>query len=303
MQRLRILEPHILSKATMSIHINQFMEYTSKFLDYLKNERHLSENTQRAYKADLIQCLQYWQELEIQEQKQLDFLYLLKEFTKILFNIEIDHTSIARKISCLNSFKKFLKKHGINISIKLKRPFVKVKKPEALPVNNIFYLLDQVLDDDLPTRRPLRDKAVLELLYATGVRVSELVQIEIGNINFSNKSIIIRNKKRKERVVFFGSKALNRLHAYISLERPKIIDKNERLFVNYKNSSLTTRSIQRICAMFRQFLIDKGHLTPCMLRNSFATHMLHQGADLNTVQELLGHKILASTERYKTNNI
>jgi integrase/recombinase XerC len=276
----------------------EFLIKKEEFLSYLAYQKKASEHTQRAYKADLEQCSVFWEALEQQERKEIRIEEAFKRFASMLFTLSIDQSSIARKISCLNSYKRFLHTQGIQLRVRLKRPRIPLIKPITLKVHDVFHLMDTLDTDALPTKYPFRDKAVLELLYATGMRCSELVALEIQAIDFSNRSIIIRSKRKKERVVFFGVKALARIQEYLAHERPEVKSPHERLFLNYRTTPLTTRSIQRICAMFRSFFENKKMLTPHILRHSFAAHLLSNGADVDTVQELLGHKTRASTERY-----
>jgi integrase/recombinase XerC len=276
----------------------QFNNKKEEFLSYLANERKASEHTQRAYKADLEQCSTFWATIEDQEKHEVRIEDAFKRFIKSLFAHSVDPSSIARKISCLNSYKRFLHTQGITLKVHLKRPYIPLKTPQTLPLTEIFHLMDSIEQEALATKYPLRDKAIIELLYATGIRCSELVALELQAIDFTNRSIIIRHKKKKERVVFFGAQALERIKAYIAHERPEIKSAHERLFLNYRNTPLTVRSVQRVCAMFRECLVHKHFLTPHVLRHSFASHLLSNGADIDTVQELLGHKTRASTERY-----
>lgn len=280
---------------------SEFELYTKKFLHYLQQEKQRSSNTHRAYTGDLNQFLLFWQELDKKSSSESAETALSIAIEKFLYSLNqspLDRSSLARKISCFNSFKKYLKKQQIMLDIVLKRPVILLKSPEILSMHQITYLLDQISDDALPTKRPLRDKAILELLYATGVRVSELVRIELTHVNFSQRSIIIRNKRSKERIVFFGTPAYNRLQYYFKHERSEPTNQHEALFLNCRNEPLTTRSVQRICAMFQKFL-NNDQLTPCSLRHSFANHLLSQGAEITVVQDLLGHKTVISTQRYK----
>ena len=144
----------------------------------------------------------------------------------------------------------------------------------------------------------LNNKAIFETFYATGIRCSELINITLGDIDFKHKTMRISGKGRKERIVLFGNKAKNKIEQYVKTERNGSDSPETTLFLNYRGNKLTTRSVQRVFAMFRQFLkIDKP-ITPHKIRHSFATHLLNQGVDLRVVQELLGHKTLASTEKY-----
>jgi len=228
----------------------------------------------------------------------LAFRQIIERYLVSLFYQKLDKNSIARKFSCFNSFERFLKTRGIKLDLQLTRPHLDKKLPIFLSVDEIIHLLDSVKDHELPTRSPLRDKAIFELMYATGVRCSELVHIRVNDIDMNNKTIRILGKGRKERVALFGQKAKDRLLAYLSSERPPIKGSDEPLFLNHSDEQLTSRSVQRIIAMFRPFLKVDRHITPHKLRHSFATHLLNQGTDLRVIQELLGHKSIASTEKY-----
>lgn len=276
---------------------DEFIHKKEQFLEFLTHERRASVHTRRSYLTDLEQLGQFWYTQEKQDQCQKQFEEILSQFVASLFH-EIHTSSVARKISCLNSFKKFLIKQGIIVNQKLKRPFVKPKEPITLPIEHILSMMDSTMLHDLPTKLPLRDRAIIELLYATGMRCSELVNIELSVIAFDSRTIVVRSKNQKERVVVFGTKALERIKDYLKFERSEPQSPHERLFLNYRSKPLTVRSVQRICAMFRQCFEHKQLITPYVLRHSFATHLLKNGADIETVQELLGHKTRASTERY-----
>lgn len=280
------------------MNIKEFQEKKNKFLIFLEKNKNLSKNTLKSYNADLELIINFWSEKENQEKKKIYFEKLILDYVNLLFNSQINSSSIARKISCFNSFKKFLKVEGINLDIKFNRPFVNIKKPEILNFDEIINLMNSINNIDLPTSYPLRDIAILELFYATGITCSELVEIELNNIDLKNQTIIIRNRSKKERIVIFGNNALKKIVEYLKKERIAPINNNEKLFLNYKNEPISVRSIQRICNMFEQFISKKKNLTPAILRNSFANHMLKNGAEINTMQELLGHKTRISTERY-----
>jgi len=276
----------------------EFKAKKEEFITHLKVEKNLSPNTLRAYTSDLTQFINFWEDLTPKEKKVLAIRQIIERFLVSLFYKKIDKSSIARKFSCFKSFEKFLQTFGIDLSLKLQRPRLDKKLPIYLSIDEIFYLLDQVADEELPSRRPVRDKAIFELLYATGIRCSELVNIRFKDLDMTNKTIRIFGKGRKERIVLFGNKAHERLDAYLHHERPYPQSPTEHLFLNYRGTALTSRSIQRIVHMFRTFLKIDRHITPHKIRHSFATHLLNQGADLRIVQELLGHKTLSSTEKY-----
>lgn len=278
--------------------LTQFIEKKNEFLTFLSIAKNCSDHTQRAYTTDLDQFVTFWQKLTDQEQNNLSLKNIIERYLVSLFYKKISKASIARKLSCFKSFDRFLRTQGIQLDISMQRPRIEKKLPIYLSVEEIFYLLDNISDQTLPTKRPARDKAIFELLYATGVRCSELINIRFKDIDLENKAIRIFGKGKRERIALFGEKAKNRLVTYLANERPTSHDPEEHLFLNYRNEPLTSRSVQRIIEMFRGFLKIDKHITPHKLRHSFATHLLNQGVDLRVVQELLGHKTLASTEKY-----
>lgn len=280
------------------MNIKEFQKHKNDFLTYIKLERNLAHNTQRAYTGDLNQFVRFWDGLSAKEKEILALRQVIERYLVSLFYKKIDKSSIARKFSCFTSFEKFLRPKGIELSLQLTRPRLDKKLPIYLSENEINHILDDVLPEDIPSKKPYRDKAIFELLYATGIRCSELVSIKMIDINFGNKTIRIFGKGRTERIVLFGNKAKKRLIEYIQKERKLVDTQKESLFLNYRNQKLSSRSVQRIIEMFRTFLKIGRNITPHKIRHSFATHMLNRGVDLRIVQELLGHKVLSSTEKY-----
>lgn len=283
---------------TLLLTLDHFKTKVEDFLRYIKIERNLSIHTQKAYYSDLKQFIFFWDSLSEEEAKYLSLRQIIERFLVSLFYKKIDKSSIARKFSCFKSFEKFLLKQNLILNLNLQRPRLDKKLPIYLSVDEIFYLLDTVKNDELPTRLPIRDKAIFELIYATGVRCSELINIALEDIDLINKTILVFGKGRKERVVLFGKKAQKRIQEYLEKERCTPKTQNEKLFLNNRRTQLTSRSIQRIIEMFRKFLKVSRNITPHKLRHSFATHLLNRGADLRVIQELLGHKTIASTEKY-----
>ena len=182
--------------------------------------------------------------------------------------------------------------------LKLTRPRVEKKLPTYLSLDEIEYLLDTLKDSDYKTKTIIRDKAIFELLYATGIRNSELINIKIQDIDFHNKTILITGKGDKQRVVLFGSKAKKQVEKYITEERVKFAKEDDHLFINYNGTKLTSRTIQKICVMFSKMLPVSKTITPHKIRHSFATHLLNAGMNLRALQELLGHACLGTTEKY-----
>ncbi|MBT3455710.1 tyrosine-type recombinase/integrase [bacterium] len=277
--------------------LEEFTTKKEEFLIFLDVEKNLALNTQRAYFGDLKQFTQFWAKINTAE-KNIHIFSAIERFLVSLYNKKINKSSIARKLSCLKSFEKYVQTDGISLNLNLKRPKIDKKLPVYLTIDEMLHLLDNVKTSDLPSKFPLRDKAILELLYATGIRCSELINIKLKDINSEQKTILIYGKGRKERIVLFGSKAHEKLLQHLLHERQKTKTTDEYLFLNHRGGQLTSRSVQRIIQMFRQFLKIDKFISPHKIRHSFATHLINQGVDIRIVQELLGHKNIASTEKY-----
>ncbi len=275
-----------------------FLLHKKDFLSYLEVEKNLSDNTLRSYKSDLQVFIQFWETINKSEHTALELRRALDRYFVALFHKKIDNHSIARKMSCLKSFERFLHTKGIELKLKLKRPRVNKKLPTYLSIEEMVYLLDEAPRQGLPSKLPIRDAAVLELLYASGIRCAELCSIRLQDVDLEQKIIRIKGKGRKERFALFGTKAQEKLRAYLMHERLPARNLEEPFFITSRNEPIHPRCVQRIMDMFQRFLKDGKTLTPHKVRHSFATHLLNQGADLRTVQELLGHKTLATTEKY-----
>lgn len=283
------------------MNLKDFSDKIKDFITFLEVEKNVSQHTLRAYSADLSQLVNFWVKAEKKDKKSvLSFDNIMRRYVLSLFYKKIAKATLARKISCLRSFAHFLRSYGYKFSFNFKSPRLDKKLPVTLSVDEIFYLLDSIKTEDLPSKYPLRDKALFEFVYATGVRCSELVDMKLTDIDWENKQVKVYGKGRKERIVLFGSKAKKSLELYFSRERPQLLRDKEsnHLFLNYLGTKLTSRSVQRIFEMFRRFLKIERKLTPHKIRHSFATHLLNQGVDLRVIQELLGHKNLATTEIY-----
>lgn len=277
-----------------------FKEKLNDFFIHLEVEKNVSKHTLRAYDSDLRQFTQFWEEILLKEPKEANELdTIIRRYSVALYYKKISKTSLARKLSSLRTFANYLKTEGIILNLSLKSPRLDKKLPQTLTVDEISYLLDTLRVEDLPSKFPCRDKAIFELMYATGVRCSELVNIKIHDINLEDRSIRVLGKGNRERFVLFGAKALQAVNRYLLNERINMVKTDhQHLFVNYNGTALTTRSVQRIFGMFRGFLKLDRVLTPHKVRHSFATHMLNQGVNLRVIQELLGHKTIATTEIY-----
>lgn len=269
------------------------------FIEYLQIEKNCSQYTIDYYQEDLRDFFMFMSEQAVENLSDVSYydarLYLTK-----LYNQQLARRSVARKISSLRSFYTFL----LREKLVKENPFSLVKLPKAeqrLP--NFFYeeeirQLFEVCRSDTPLDQ--RNQALLELLYGTGIRVGECAQIHVRDIDLTLSTVLVRGKGHKERYVPFGSFATEALHMYIENGRKKLLQKNSHdvLFVNFRGGPLTTRGIRLILNKMIEKTALNGKIHPHMLRHSFATHLLNNGADLRTVQELLGHANLSSTQVY-----
>ena len=185
-----------------------FKERVEQFLIYLEVEKNVSAHTLRAYRSDLRQLIVFWERIAKKEPEiARDLSKIMQRFVRSLYFKKIAKASLARKLSCVRSLVNFLKGEGIIVPLSVKNPRLNRKLPSILSVDEIFYLLDSIKNADLPTRYPCRDRAIFELLYATGVRCSELVSIRLQEVDFEAKSVVVSGKGRKSRLVLFGQKA------------------------------------------------------------------------------------------------
>jgi tyrosine recombinase XerC len=271
----------------------------AEFLAYLRHEKNASPHTVVAYDRDLRQVAAYLKEREVRWDKAGNVV--LRGWLAELHEKKRQKTTIGRKLAALRSFYDFAIRRrwiGENPARILSRPRQDKRVPSFLSEDEAAALLD------LPTSdRPLdlRDRAILELFYATGIRVSELVGIETADLHFGERLVRVRGKGKKERIVPFGHRARTALEDY-RRARPALAagggDGGEAFFLNYRGGRLTTRSVQRMVhAHIRRTAVARK-ISPHSLRHSFASHLLGRGADLRVIQELLGHASLATTQKY-----
>lgn len=262
------------------------------YLDYLKYNRNYSDNTILNYKRDIIEYLDY---LNRECLDYLDITYNDLRFLLEYYNsIHNKSQSIRRKISSIKGFYKYLvryQKIDNNPFLYISLPKIEKKLPEYLNYNEVIDIFKEI---DTSTILGLRDRLILELLYATGIRVSELVNIKINDINFSNNSINILGKGRKMRVVYYNSVCKEYLDLYIKIRNSK----NIYLILNHHNEKITTRGISLIIDKIIKHTSIKKNVHPHVLRHTFATHLINNGCDLLTVQELLGHSSISTTGIY-----
>ena len=268
------------------------------FTAFLKHEKNASPHTISCYKRDLLQLNQYLEQRKI-GLKEVDNI-ALRGFLAMLYGRGEKKSTVSRKLAAIRSFfQHCVRKRWIEDN-----PAKVVSTPkQEKPVPS--FLSEEEMEEflDLPqTDKPLdlRDKAMMELLYATGIRVSELVGVNLEDVKFTERLIRIRGKGKKERLVPFGRKAEESLQSYLH-SRP-LINKGrieeKPLFLNYRGEKLSSRSVERTVDKHIRRSALRRKISPHSLRHSFASHLLSRGADLRVIQELLGHESLATTQKY-----
>ena len=264
------------------------------YLDYLKYNKNYSENTIDSYSEDIDEYLVYLNKecLDYHEIAYQDIRFLLDYYREKDFSSR----SIRRKISALKGFYKYLVREGIinsNPFIYVSLPKKETKLPKFLNYNEMIEIFDTI---DINDTLGLRNRLIMELLYATGVRVSELVNIKKNDIDINNKTIVVNGKGNKMRLVFFNDVCKRYLERY--LNEVNGVSKTDYLIINKDGLGITTRSIRLIIdKVIRNTSIIKN-ISPHIIRHTFATHLLNNGCDLLTVQELLGHSSISTTGIY-----
>lgn len=270
----------------------------NKFIEYLKYQRNYSDFTCNNYKKDLNEYNSFVLSNKI-NYKNMDYNDA-KEYVIYLNKKNDAKSTISRKLSSLRTFYKYL---VLNNKVE-SNPFLLVsspKKEKRIPKFINYNNMEEILNiPNIKTKEGQRERVILEVLYASGVRVSELVNIKLKDIDFSNKNILIFGKGSKERLVSFGDYALEYINLYLKEGRNLLLDgvKSDYLIVGKKSEKLTTRRVEQIIDDIIKRTSIKLNITPHMFRHTFATHLLDNGCDLLVVQELLGHASLSSTEIY-----
>ncbi len=271
------------------------------FLTYLRNERNVSPHTLRSYHSDLEQLSTFLGDKEL---SAVDH-QTLRRFIAHLMQGEVKKSSIARKLSAIRTFFRYLNREGIltsNPARLVATPRREQRLPAVLTADDAIRLMESP-----QSKKPadhdtmLRDRAVLETLYSTGIRASELIGMNREDIDRHDSLIRIRGKGRKERIVPVGTKALDAIDAYLG----RLAGSSDiaAVFLGPSGKRLTARTVQRILENHRKQLGLQQKASPHTLRHSFATHLLESGADLRAIQELLGHASLSTTQRYTHVNL
>ncbi len=282
----------------------------TQFLEHLRYERNVSEHTLRNYASDLNQFLDHLAPAHPKTGKrntpdlQLIDHITIREWLSTLHSAQKKKASVARKLAALRTFFQFLVREGVlelNPAKLVSTPRLEKKLPNHLSIEEAIKFIET---PDTETDLGKRDRAMLELMYATGVRVSELTTMGLGDVDFKNRLIRVTGKRRKERIVPFGDPAGHALKAYLDVRESFLSQaaisrrEDDALFLNYQGTRITTRSVGRMVEKYIGICAGMHNISPHALRHSFATHLLDSGADLRDIQELLGHARLSSTQIY-----
>ncbi|MFH1208201.1 MAG: tyrosine recombinase XerC [Candidatus Omnitrophota bacterium] len=266
------------------------------FLNFLTTEKGASEHTTKNYGIDLREFMKFIAEKELQGLTYLD----IRSFLAFLKTREYSKSSISRKLACLRSFFKYLVRENVlaqNPAAGIATPKKEKRLPSFMNLDEITKLLDAPAKNSWEEKR---DKAILEMLYSSGLRVSELAGLNHDDLDFFGGLVRVRGKGKKERIVPVGQTALNSLRAYWDMKAPREIANviKKPLFLSRIGSRLTDRSVRRMILKYVKRTGLGKEISPHTFRHSFATHMLDRGADLRSVQELLGHANLSTTQIY-----
>jgi integrase/recombinase XerC len=269
-----------------------------RFLGELRREN-ASAHTVRNYASDLAQFVKYFTIKDQPSVEEIDAL-AIREWLGHLYGEELTAVSMRRKLAAVRSFFKFLLRDGV-VAINVARLVRTPKAPRTLPAvmtaEQTNTLVEGVAADKFERPYPARDLAIFEFLYGCGLRVSELVGLNIDDFDFSERWILVRGKGRKERQVPFGSKAAAALDRYLP-ERKPAPGAEPSLFLNHRGQRLTVRGASGIVKFYGRMINGDSSIHPHSLRHAYATHLLSDGADLRAIQELLGHSQLSTTQKY-----
>ncbi len=267
------------------------------FLEFLQNEKKLSDNTLQSYKRDILQYQNYV------EENKMNYAKVSKEDIKAYLNslkqIGKKSSTISRSLASIRSFYQFLirtRKVKNDPTEDVQAPKIEKRVPSVLTAQEVELLLEQPKDVDL---KGTRDKAMLELAYATGMRVTEIINLDIEDINLQEGYVVCKTGS-KQRNIPLGSLSLKALQEYIEDARPIMIrnEKEKALFVNVNGQRLTRQGFWKIVKYYKEQAHITKDITPHVLRHSFATHLLQNGADLKAIQTMLGHSDISSTQVY-----
>lgn len=268
--------------------------YIEKFMRFLEIEKNASRHTILNYSIDLRSLKDFVKEEPLEK---IDYLILRRYLVNLKEN-SLSKATVARKIAAIRSFFRFLCREGhikTNPASSLSTPKREKHLPKFLSEDDVARLIESPVGDSVSS---LRDKAILETLYSTGIRVSELVGLDVGNIDQIGGVVKVYGKGKKERIVPIGDRALQAIRSYLNRRGYEETKETKALFLKESGGRITDRGVRRIIEKYIRRTSIKENISPHTLRHSFATHLLDRGADLRSVQELLGHVNLSTTQIY-----
>ena len=268
-----------------------------KFLEFIKVDKKLSKNTLESYQRDILQYKEYITENNINyvNVKNEDII----NYLEYLHTINKKSSTISRHLASIRLFYQYLAKSKIvkeDPAKGIQSPKIEKKAPSVLSSQEVSLLLDQPKGEDL---KSIRDKAMLEIAYATGMRVTEIISLNISDIDLTNSSVTCKTEN-KQRIIPLGKMSLHALQEYMETARLNMIkdDNEQALFVNVNGKRLTRQGFWKIIKYYKEQAHISKEITPHVLRHSFATHLLQNGADLKSIQSMLGHSDISSTQVY-----
>lgn len=267
-------------------------EQIDKFIRYLEVQRAASAHTVRAYRKDLAEFRDYVKK----PPKEIDLIDI-RGFIALQIRSGLSKTTAGRRLGAVRSFLKYLYREGqitSNPARLVSSPKTPSHLPKFLTVDDAFALVEK---PEAIGFIPARDRAILELLYSSGLRVSEVAGLNVEDVNTKEGLVKVRGKGRKERIVPVGSKAVDAIKTYL-VEKILLKRKDNALFLNRKGTPFSDRGIRRVVVKYARLIGINGQIGPHTLRHSFASHLLQGGADLRVIQELLGHSSLSTTQKY-----
>lgn len=272
------------------------------FMLYLHNIKKTSENTEMSYRRDLVKVMNYMQEQGIEDVRKITATNL-NSYILYLEKNKFSAATISRNIASLKAFYHYMCKEGLvaeDVAEVLHAPKIEKKMPEILSTDEVVRLLEQPSGD---TAKEIRDKAMLELLYATGIRVTELITLKLSDVNLQMGYIVCRDNG-KERVIPFGNEAKSALIRYLEGTRSAMIKdaESEYLFANCSGQPMSRQGFWKLIKYYAKKAGIVADITPHTLRHSFAAHLVENGADLRSVQEMLGHSDISTTQIYVNMN-
>lgn len=277
--------------------------HIKRFLLYIRSERGYGDNTVKAYRADLHEFCAYVAQETKHPQVSLITRLMIRNYIGWLKLRNNSLSTIARKMSALKSFFKFLDQGNLILKSNPVESMPGIKKPKHIPVvlseDEVFHLLESI--GSPVGRLAVRNRAIVELLYSSGLRVAELVGTRLDDIDFIGGMITIFGKGSRERLVPVGNQALRVIRAYLPVRSQMLAERHERsnlLFLNARGKRLSSRGVRKILDVCLKQAAVKKHISPHTLRHCFATHLLNRGCDLRSVQEMLGHQSLSTTQIY-----